>query len=317
MHKPTTAVSWRKDAHALKKYQFVYHFLPHPVEKKRATLLNNPSMLAYCLFILIVALLFRVIPKFVPGIMGYASNINTGDLLTYTNQRRAETGLSALRINSSLSLAAQRKAEHMFAKGYWAHIAPDGTEPWDFILGAGYDYVYAGENLAKNFSTSKDVVQAWYNSPSHRQNLMNKNYTEVGYAAVNGVLNGYETTLVVQMFGNPRSGGSGNLAKNVYQVETQAIVPEDNEVKNIQVRVVEQPQVYSQIYVKPAVNLSDATRIFTGMLGTFVTFLLALDLWYSRKLGIIKINGNTFAHISFLIIVIISIWFVLKPGNIL
>jgi uncharacterized protein YkwD len=73
-------------------------------------------------------------------------------------------------------------------------FSPDGTEPWDFILGEKYDYIYAGENLAKNFSTFDDVVEAWYNSPSHKENLLNKNYTEMGFAIVNGELNGYETT---------------------------------------------------------------------------------------------------------------------------
>ncbi len=316
MNKPNSVVKWRSDTHALRKYQFMYHFLPHPEEKRRATLLANPSILAYCLFIVAVALVIRLIPLILPGIMGYASDINTGDLLRYTNQRRADAGLSALKINSALSLAAQRKAEHMFAKGYWAHIAPDGTEPWDFILGAGYDYVYAGENLAKNFSTSKDVVQAWYNSPSHKQNLMNKNYQEVGFASVNGVLNGYQTTLVVQMFGSPRLVAAG-VNKDTYQVQTQAIVPEEFEVKNIQTHIVQQPQLYQQISVRPVINIQLATKIFTGLMGVFVTFLLALDLWYSKKMGIAKINGNSLAHMSFLILVILSIWFVLKPGAII
>ncbi len=258
----------------------------------------------------------RATPKVFPGVLGYASNINTSDLMKYTNQRRSDAGLPALRLNGALSLAASKKAEHMFAKGYWAHIAPDGTEPWDFIIGSGYDYIYAGENLAKNFSNSKDVVQAWYNSSSHRQNLLNKNYTEVGFASVNGVLNGYETTLVVQMFGNPRVVAAA-AKEEVYQLETFTFDDPVDEVKDFKVQLVQQPQLYQQIQVKPAFDINDATRILSGIMASFVLFLLALDIWYSKKLGITKINGNTFAHMMFLILVVVSIWFVLKPGTVL
>ena len=83
---------------------------------------------------------------------------------------RDEAGLDSLRLNPTLTAAAKRKAEHMFAENYWAHISPTGVEPWYFILDSGYDYSYAGENLAKNFNTSKEVVAAWYQSPTHRDN---------------------------------------------------------------------------------------------------------------------------------------------------
>src|SRR3989338_7182361 len=106
-----------------------------------------------------------------------------------------------LELNPELSLAAEKKAEDMFARNYWAHNGPNGSTPWDFIKGAGYTYIYAGENLAKDFQNSNDVVQAWMKSPSHRENILRKEYQDIGFAVVNGVLNGEETTLVIQMFG--------------------------------------------------------------------------------------------------------------------
>ena len=141
--------------HALKKYQFLYHFLPHPEEKRRATLLLNKSIFTYCLLIVSVSFIFRLVPIYLPGILGYASNINSNDLLSQTNKKRAEAGLLGLITNDRLAQAAQKKGQHMFEKNYWAHVAPDGTQPWDFILGEGYDYIYAGENLAKNFNDSR------------------------------------------------------------------------------------------------------------------------------------------------------------------
>jgi len=184
---------WRQRPKSIEKFQFVHHFLPHPEDKKRATLLSNKAIIVYCAAMLLIAGIFRFLPKVVPGVLGYASDISVKDLLTYTNMKRKEAGFSELRLNSSLTSAAYQKAEDMFKDQYWAHISPAGTEPWDFILGQNYDYIYAGENLAKNFKNSKDVVEAWMKSSSHRENLLSPNYDEIGFAVVNGVMEGYET----------------------------------------------------------------------------------------------------------------------------
>jgi len=304
-----------KPKNPIRKYQFIYHFLPHPEEKRRATLLLNRSIFTYCLLILSIGFIFRLVPVYLPGILGYASNINSSDLLSQTNKKRAELGLLGLKTNDRLAQAAQKKAQHMFKEDYWAHVSPNGTEPWDFILGEGYDYIYAGENLAKNFANSKDVVQAWVNSPSHKQNLMNKNYTDVGFAVVNGVLNGYETTIVVQMFGNPRNSVATNNTP-VTQKESTTNEPIEN-VKAISAEVIEQTQIYQQIEVNPVIDVKKATKILSVVFAGFIVSLLVLDLWYSKKMGIAKINGHTLAHITFLLLVIMSIWFVLKPGVVL
>jgi hypothetical protein len=357
-----SSVDWRTDPQAVKKYQFIYHFLPHPVENRRATLLQEKSILIYCLLILAVTLSFRVIPLLLPGVLGYASNINVSDLLKNTNAKRNESGLSTLVLNDKLSAAAKKKAEHMFKHNYWAHIAPDGTEPWSFIMNEGYDYVYAGENLAKNFSSSKDVVNAWMNSPSHRENLLNKNYTEMGLAVVNGVLNGYQTTLVVQMFGKPRytkavvqpataanvraEAPAANVAPKAATtpVPTSApptsgvptvtpstlTVPEANTtptqaeeqtggavnetpVPNAEV----QPLAYQEVQMVPKIDVRAASKTLSLIFSGFMATLLLLDIWYSRKMGIVKVNGHTLAHVTFLLVVMISIWFVLRPGAVL
>ena len=187
------------------KYQFIHHFVPHPYHKTRATLLSIPLMWFYTLTVFAFLVVFKTTPHLLPGVLGYASNINTDILLKETNKIRMEHGLSPLTINNKLAKAAEKKANHMFEKDYWAHISPDGVKPWDFILQSDYDYAFAGENLAKNFDTSDQVVKAWYESASHRENLLSTNYDEIGFAVLNGVLDGYETTLVVQMFGRPRT----------------------------------------------------------------------------------------------------------------
>lgn len=304
--------NWRKNSKAIEKFQFVKHFLPSAVENKRASLLSHKALIVYCLLLLLVSGLFRLLPVLIPGVLGYASNINVSDLLTFTNAERSTVGLSTLRLSPKLSEAAENKARDMFANDYWAHVSPAGTEPWDFILDENYDYTYAGENLAKNFSTSKEVVTAWLNSPSHKDNLLSKNYDEVGFAVVNGVLGGYETTLVVQMFGRPR------LPAQI------ATVDEENTYlsavsKDLQPVPASQPAVaiHTQLASAPAVNAAAVSR---GISITFVLFLislLALDIWYSKKRGILKFTGHTVAHISLLVFILLSIWFVLRPGVIL
>ena len=105
-----------------------------------------------------------------------------------------------------LTKAAALKADDMFSDNYWAHFAPDGTSPWYFYGKVGYSYTWAGENLARDFQTSAGVVAGWMASTAgHKENILNSNFTEVGVAVKNGVLQGEETTLVVQLFGKPVS----------------------------------------------------------------------------------------------------------------
>ena len=102
----------------------------------------------------------------------------------------------------------------MFTDQYWAHTAPDGTEPWTFMHQMGYQYVVAGENLARDFGQTDEMVSAWLASPTHRANIMNPKYQEIGIAVIDGVLEGYETTLVVQMFGTPPSGRVASIVNS-------------------------------------------------------------------------------------------------------
>lgn len=137
------------------------------------------------------------------SILGYASNITVSQVVEATNSLRSASGLETLSYSSQLSQAAIAKAQSMFSEGYWAHTSPNGKEPWDFIKATGYTYKIAGENLARDFDTTPPMMDAWMNSSTHRANIMNPRYQEIGIAVVDGQLNGVETTLVVQMFGTP------------------------------------------------------------------------------------------------------------------
>lgn len=120
-----------------------------------------------------------------------------------TNAARADEQLSPLTRSAVLDQAAAMKAEDMADKGYFAHWSPEGVSPWHWFSEAGYRYVHAGENLAVHFTDSDAVVDAWLKSPSHRANIMNANYTEIGIGTASGRYEGYDTVFVVQLFGAP------------------------------------------------------------------------------------------------------------------
>lgn len=125
-------------------------------------------------------------------------------LFEETNKARTESGIHPLFTHDALSRAAQMKAEHMARNEYFAHYAPDGTSPWHWFRSVGYAYLYAGENLALNFSESGDVVHAWLASKTHRENLLDVSYLNVGFGVATGTYEGKDATFVVQLFGLPQ-----------------------------------------------------------------------------------------------------------------
>lgn len=153
---------------------------------------------------------------------GYAMGSN--ELLTLVNQQRAAAGVAPLTSNPRLVSAAHSKSVDMITKDYWSHNAPDGSEPWHFFQENGYSFKYAGENLAKNFQDAAGVVSGWMNSPSHRQNLLSPNFTEIGLTAEPGVLQGEQTTLVVAHFGTQKDQKAAPAPANTaVQAVRQAI----------------------------------------------------------------------------------------------
>lgn len=130
-----------------------------------------------------------------------ASSITETNILNLTNNERAKYGAASLSWNYKLATAARSKAQDMIDKDYFSHTSPDGRTPWSFITAAGYNYIYAGENLAMNFTSAEDVMSAWMASGSHRDNILSGNFKELGVGVVTGEYQGYTTTVVVQMFG--------------------------------------------------------------------------------------------------------------------
>lgn len=111
----------------------------------------------------------------------------TADNITLAvNAERYANGLQPLQRDPKLDAAAQAKLSDMLAKGYFAHLSPEGNDHTFFIEAAGYQHAQvnkaAGENLARQFTTTQDTVAAWMASPTHRRNIVNAVYEETGVA---------------------------------------------------------------------------------------------------------------------------------------
>lgn len=182
-----------------------YWLIPTKRNHFHPAILRPVGLVIVALVIAFIPFAYNITSTGKAQVLGYATNISVSGLHSASNQQRANAGLGGFNLNGTLSNAAYNKALDMFADNYWAHTAPDGKQPWTFISEAGYAYSTAGENLAKNFSTSDGVVNGWMNSSGHRANILNTSFIDVGYAAVNGTLLGEETTLVVAMYAAPKA----------------------------------------------------------------------------------------------------------------
>ncbi len=130
-----------------------------------------------------------------------ADGISESEVIALTNNARVKEGLDPLVSNTKLAIAARNKAEDMLKNDYFAHTSPKGVDPWYWIKQAGYEYKYAGENLAINYTSAKEQQSAWMKSPTHRANILNTHYREIGVATVEGKIDGETSLITVALFG--------------------------------------------------------------------------------------------------------------------
>ncbi len=295
----------------------LYHFfVPHHTNNHRSKALHINTLLVYVLAFAIFNYGLGFVHRQMPDVLGYATDIHVQQLLDGTNAQRAAAGLSPLTLNSELSVAAANKAQDMFAKDYWAHNSPAGQTPWDFISGAGYRYVLAGENLAKNFSTSQAVVDAWMASPSHRANIVKPNYKDIGFAVVNGKLNGEDTTLVVQMFGTSVDSLAEAPAPTKAPVVIDQAVSTQQAPQVAEALPTQAPAAlasaqqslgseFSGVTRTPAINIPTLTRYIVFVFAGVLLGVLAIDAWVVSRRKIVRVAGHNIAHFLFLSAIVI------------
>lgn len=120
-------------------------------------------------------------------------------VLAHTNAERKQADLPPLKVNAKLLGAARAHAENMSKQDKLEHVLDD-TTPADRVKAAGYKYERTGENIAWNAKDAKEVVAGWMDSKPHRENILNKDFAEIGVAVAK---NAKGEPYWVQVFGKP------------------------------------------------------------------------------------------------------------------
>lgn len=310
-----------------------HFFLPHSETHKKAHLLSSWALAVYIILFLVLYSGIKTVTFYQPGVLGVSSSVDQQELIRLTNVERQKRGLSPVSEDSRLNAAALEKAKNMFEENYWAHYSPSGKDPWGFINGAGYNFSYAGENLAKSFYASDEVVTAWMNSKTHKENILNRHYTNIGIAVLEGTLNGEKTTLVVQEFGKPvdvviaQAPSKKTTSGSVPSSEVQSLQitaeesgpsavpsnePESDSIPEVQSLVASDRQTLQENLSDPyfAVKAAGLSLLF----GLFI--LIALDLYIIRKRAIYRVTSRHLPHLA-LISTAASVLMNLSPGQII
>jgi len=177
-------------------------FIPCPKNNYRPRFLESNVLLYYIVILLALKLVVVLFLACFPQTI-FFTDISRSVLIELTNEERQLLGISSLREDSLLNEAAYLKAQDMIIYSYFSHESPAGTTPWYWFKKAGYNYQIAGENLGIGFLDSEEIYQAWDDSPSHKANLINPKYEDIGIAVLKGDFKGNETIVVVQLFGSP------------------------------------------------------------------------------------------------------------------
>ena len=181
------------------------HFIPHEDNDYRPGSLKSRSILFMGIIVLVIEIFFLFQALIIIPRVNLAGLILSNVLVDETNSNRVADAMPSLKVSPLLEVAARQKADDMAKNGYFAHTSPSGITSWYWFQKAGYKFAYAGENLAINFSDSKDIINAWMNSPLHRENILNSHFTEIGIGIARGTYQGQEAVFVAQLFGEPLS----------------------------------------------------------------------------------------------------------------
>jgi len=272
--------------------------LPTEENGYRSRFLQSNAFL-FCLVLLLVLKIFSIVI-----FINFPSNIFFADITkvvleNFVNQTRTSLGLKPLVENEKLNEVALLKARDMIEKQYFSHTSPTGTSPWFWFLKAGYNYQYAGENLAVGFFESEEVFKSWLNSPSHKENIINPRYTEIGTAVLKG-FGPNNAIVVVQVFGAPKPThivtqktsqesippttptATTSLEKNIDKNEEEIPITTAGETKILSQSIGDFPENYKKSFIPPYYYGVVAQRISYG-LAVLISGILFFLIIMSRK----------------------------------
>ncbi len=221
---------------------FKEYFIPSEENGHRPKILRVKSLAIIAAVLVIIKMSVTGYLFFIYPNQAKMSELIAKNILELINVDRKSSGAGQLISNPVLNKAALAKAQDMIEKDYFAHKSPDGSMPWDFVNRSEYAYLFVGENLAMNFTSAQTAHKALMLSETHKKNILNNKYSDVGLAVITGVINGRKTNVLVQIFG----GASGAKL---------AMASAENEQKDES-----EPPVESEIIENPITKETDAVE---------------------------------------------------------
>lgn len=244
----------------MKKHLHNY-FIPHEGNDYRPHILQRAAMIAMLALVVLTFTAANLQSLLWQTSDWLISTILPGVVVELTNEERADNGAAALRRSSVLDEAARLKAQHMANNEYFAHYSPDGVSPWYWFTQVSYNYAHAGENLAIHFSDSDEVVEAWMDSPSHRANIVDQKFTEIGVGTARGQYQGYDTVYVVQLFGAPAIARPEPVSEVVVAQSTELAEPTPVLAERIAIVEAKEPVETTDLALADTSEPADDTEI--------------------------------------------------------
>jgi hypothetical protein len=303
----------------------IHYFIPHHKNNFRALILQLPFLIFYPMFLVFLLIFIWQFGTIRPGVLGIFSKINIQEVIEATNRIRAQNGEPTFKTNEALNTAANQKAQDMVKNGYWAHISPTGKTPWDFIKENGYFYSVAGENLARDFYDVSSMISAWMASPSHKENILNRDFSDIGVGMAEGSVGGRETIFIVQMFATPAPETQLAQTKSTEakpappevaalpKTITQKLELEGKEASQekplIQTTAGEIIDVQELAARKPLLDYFALQKSLALAVITFLLILFFFDFAFAAKMRLARPVGHPFAHFAFLLLALFFVWY--------
>lgn len=277
------------------------YFLPSKANRYKPGFFTARSVGVVLALLVLLELALLAQSFLLPKTDRFLTAVLPGALVAFSNDARANEHLPLLRSNSLLVQAARAKAEDMALRGYFSHETPEGKEPWIFLDAVHYEYGYAGENLAVNFTDSKDVTDAWLLSPTHRANLLNPHFSEIGIGVATGTYQGKEAVFVVQFLASPTDGIPSEPAASMGVVPAAPVrepsVATTSRTLEGQVKAAQVVPLWERVASSPRL-LSEAVT-YTALF--FITLLFAAAIVIKTEVQHREVWSNGLLAVSVLI----------------
>jgi hypothetical protein len=183
---------------------FKNYFIPNDCNDFKPKILRTKTLAIIAIALLIVKMSVTGYLFFIYPNLARMTAMIQDEIYSLVNSERQTNDIAVLGTNEVLNKVAKAKADDMISKNYFAHKSSDGKMIWDMISRDEYPYLYVGENLAMNFTSAQSAHKALMLSETHKKNILNLKYTEIGVAVVPGEINNKKTNVLVQVFAHAK-----------------------------------------------------------------------------------------------------------------